>query len=65
VTIQEQLLAEVDEHRGAGAADRACVSMLDVTLIPGSRRTGSVDHDPSTLVELSRRTRLLVAPKPG
>jgi hypothetical protein len=44
VTIQEQLLAEVGEHRGAGAADRlyeACVSVLDVTLIPGSLRTGT------------------------
>ncbi|MCV7438199.1 hypothetical protein [Mycobacterium seoulense] len=65
MTMQEQLLAEVDEHRGAGAADRAGVSMLDVTLIPGSRRTGSVDDDPSTLVEPSHRTRLLVTPKPG
>jgi hypothetical protein len=33
VTIHEQLLAEVGEHRGVGAADRfcqACVSVRDV-----------------------------------
>ena len=33
MTIHEQLLAEVGEHRGVGAADcfcQACVSVLDV-----------------------------------
>ncbi|MDT5049615.1 MAG: hypothetical protein QOD10_4243 [Mycobacterium sp.] len=68
VTIQERLLAEVGGHRGAGAADRlcqVCVSVLDVTLIPDSPRMERVDHDPSTPVEPSRRTHLLVARNRG
>jgi hypothetical protein len=53
--------AEVGGHRGAGAADRLCPVCVSV-LAEWER----VDHDPSTLVEPSRRrTRLLVARNRG